>query len=74
MDRAAAVRVSQVLMGADTVYDSGSYCSGDRAYRRCIRSQYSYRKRLRERSRSASYVVGRWAGLLLWPDWSAVLR
>ena len=65
MDRAAAVRVSQVLMGADTVYDSGSYCSGDRAYRRCIRSQYSYRKRLRERSRSASYVVGRWAGLLL---------
>jgi len=26
---------------------------------------YSYRKRLRERSRSASYVVGRWAGLLL---------
>ena len=45
MDRAAAVRVSQVLMGADTVYDSGSYCSGDRAYRRCIRGQYSYRKR-----------------------------
>jgi len=49
----------------EPVYDSGSYCSGDRAYRRCIRGQYSYRKRFRERSRSASYVVGRWAGLLL---------
>ena len=48
---------------ADLVYDSGSHCSGDRTYWRCICGKYGYGKGFCERPRSASYFIGGWAGL-----------
>ena len=63
LDRVTAVCISQVLMGADLVYDSGSHCSGDRTYWRCICGKYGYGKGFCERPRSASYFIGGWAGL-----------